>query len=155
MRNILFVCSGNICRSPMAEFYFRHRAAEEGLEDLRVESAGTLRIQGAEASAEAVAAMQSLGIDLSKHRSQGLREEHVQSADWIIVMDYGHLDYLAARHPESHGRRFLLRAFESGPSPTRDPREFADPMGEPVDFYLEQLPLLRRCVDHMILYLRS
>ena len=64
----LVVCSGNICRSPMVEAYLRHRLARSGLSHVVVSSAGTLGIQGAPASPEAIVAMEEIGIDLTACR---------------------------------------------------------------------------------------
>ena len=76
MRNVLFVCTGNVCRSPMAEGIFRR--AVQGRGDYRVISAGLGALEGQPPSAHAVAAVKELGIDISNQRSRMLTPELVQ-----------------------------------------------------------------------------
>jgi protein-tyrosine-phosphatase len=151
---VLFVCSGNICRSPMAAEYLRHRAAHEGLAHVVVDSAGTLGIVGAPASHEAVCTLREVGLDLSSHRSKGVGEPDVRSSDLIIGMARDHLDYLTAAYPERSGQRLLLRAFETGARPSTEAPDLADPIGAAVEVYRKQFGIMRTCIDHLVLYLR-
>jgi len=151
---ILFVCSGNICRSPMAAEYFRHRAARAGLSHVLVDSSGTLGIEGHPASPEAVRALEEISIDLKAHRSRGVTRSDLATADIVIAMDHGHLESLARKFPERQGQRYLLRAFEAGPDPRKHPRDLADPIGEPIEMYREAREIIVRCLDHLALYLK-
>lgn len=151
---VLVVCSGNICRSPMAAEYLRHRAARSGLEHLVVDSAGTLGIEGAPASDEAIRTLRECGLDLSGHRSKGLTAASLRSADLVLAMASDHLDYLAAAYPGVGGARRLLRAFEHGSDPVADPADLDDPIGREVEVYREQFGVIRTCVDHVVVYLR-
>jgi len=150
---VLFVCSGNICRSPMAAGYLRHRIESEGLADLDVDSAGTLGIRKARASDGAVEAMAEIGIDITGHRSKGVKSKILADTDYTLAMSHDHLDFLALRHPEGEDERLLLRAFERGRLPDVNPLDLADPIGHPIDFYREQLQLITRCVDHLVDFL--
>ena len=150
---VLFICSGNICRSPMAAGYLLHRVEREGLLDLEVDSAGTLGIRKARASDGAIEAMAEIGIDITAHRSKGVKSKVLAPTDFTLAMSHDHLDYLALRHPEGEDERFLLRAFERGPEPDANPRDLADPIGHPIDFYREQLQMITSCVDHLVDYL--
>jgi len=151
---VLFVCSGNICRSPMAAAYFRHRAARGGLAHVLVDSAGTLGIDGAPAADEARLALAELGIDLSEHRSKGLRSSQVASSDLLVAMERGHLETVARRYPGERPERRLLREFENGAEPMPHAPDLVDPMGQPLPFYREQLTLITRCLDHLVLHLK-
>lgn len=150
---VLFVCSGNICRSAMAAAYFRHRTRFCSRDDLEIDSAGTLNIDGWPASVEAIEVMRESGVDLGRHRSRGIGRDDVEGADWIVVMTQGHLEELARRFPGSGATRVLLRAFEAGPTAQLDPPDLDDPIGQPMGFYREQLPMLTRCLDHFALHL--
>jgi len=151
--NVLFVCSGNICRSPMAEAYFRGVASRVGLADVVIGSRGTLGIDGAPASRDAIESMREIGVDLSAHRSEGLDEAAVQAADLVIAMSHHHLVYMAQNHPEGDGERFLLRAFQKGAAPDPNPRDLEDPIGRRLEFYREQREQIVVCLDHLGLYL--
>jgi len=151
---ILVICSGNICRSPMVAAYLRHRLNRSGLSHVVVSQGGTLRIDGAPAAKEAVEAMAEIDIDLSGHRSRALSGAEVRSSEWVVAMDYDHLEILAQRFPEGRDTRFLLRAFEAGPQPGPGARDLKDPVGAPLKVFREQRNLIRVCVDHLVLYLK-
>lgn len=87
--NILFVCTGNTCRSPMAAALM-NRIAEERKLDIRIESAGIFAEEGEPASNEAILAMQEYGIDLLGHHAQPINEELIQKSDLILTMTAAH-----------------------------------------------------------------
>jgi protein-tyrosine phosphatase len=138
----------------MAAELFRSRAAHSSLSHVVVDSAGTLGIEGAPASDEAIRAMAEIGIDLTGHRSKGVSEELLRTTDLVLGMTRSHLEYLALHHPDGEDRRLLLRAFEKGPDPDPNARGLRDPIGEPLGLYRELVPLIERCVDHLLLYLK-
>jgi len=151
---VLMVCSGNICRSPMAAEYLRHRTAQSGLEHVVVDSAGTLGIRDRPASAEAIATLAEIGLDLSHHRSKGLTAADLRSSELVIGVARDHLEYLAHKHVEGQDDRRLLRSFEKGAEPAADAPDLDDPIGEAIEVYQEQFELIRTCVDHLVLYLK-
>ena len=150
---ILVVCSGNICRSPMVAEYLRHRAAASGLDHLVVDSAGTLGIEHQPAAPEAVEVLRDVGLDLSGHRSKGIADHDLLSADVVIGMSRIHLESLAVRFPLGPPDRWLLRAFQSGPHPDSPAPELEDPIGQPVEAYRKCFQIIRPCVDHLVQYL--
>jgi len=152
---ILFVCSGNICRSPMAAEYCRYRAREAGLSQLVIESAGTLGIEGEPAADEARRVMAEIGVDLSAHRSRGIRADELASTDYTIVMERRHLKHLNRHHPDSTDRRILLRAFEESSDPHPYPPDLVDPIGLPLRAFRELVPQISRSVDHLLAFLRE
>ena len=151
---VLFVCSGNICRSPMAAEYMRHRAAQERLASVAVDSAGLLGIEGAPASREAIEVLREAALDLGAHRSRGIRATDARSSDLLLVMTPEHLREIADRFPAAVPRTRLLRAFEAGPEPAHDPAPLADPIGCPIELYRHCFDTIRICVDHLVLHLR-
>lgn len=90
---VLFVCTGNTCRSPMAAALFKRLIRERGRADIRVESAG-LAADGSPATAQAAAVMAEWGEDLSGHRSQQVTAELLEEADVICVMTPSHRQFL-------------------------------------------------------------
>src|SRR5438094_9413106 len=99
MKTILFVCTGNVCRSPMAEGLFRH--AVKGRGDFCVLSAGVGAIEGQPPSAYAVQALGELGIDISQQSSRMLTAEMVKQDDYIYGMTNGHDDAIIMLYPKS------------------------------------------------------
>jgi protein-tyrosine-phosphatase len=146
---MLFVCSGNICRSPMAAAYMQHLVVERGLAGVFVDSAGTLGIDDAPPSLEAAQAMHEIGVDLSGHRSRGLRPSDLHSADLVIGMTHGHMAHMA-RWP-SDAERHLIRAFEQGANPQVDAEDLDDPIGHDLDFYRGVRDVIVRSLDHLAL----
>lgn len=87
--NILFVCTGNTCRSPMAAVIMEKLALESGL-DVLIESAGIFAARGEKASSEAVEAVKKYGVDLTQHRAQQITNELIEKSDIIITMTDAH-----------------------------------------------------------------
>jgi protein-tyrosine-phosphatase len=150
---ILFVCDGNICRSPLAAAYFRQRAASAGLSHVVVDSAGLLGIEGAPAAPFSIEVARDAGLDLTRHRSRGVTREDAHTADLVLGMTRAHLDTLARRLPSARQRRLMLRAFEHGPMPNAPAKELSDPVSGPIEEYREAFAIIRTCVDHLVLHL--
>ena len=129
---ILFVCSGNTCRSPMAEAIARRLAEERGLADVEVSSAGTGAVAGAPISDGALLVGIENGLDLGAHRARPLTAGLVEQSDLVLVMGSGHLERVHALGGE--GRAFLLADYASG---GLDPRAISDPYGSGLDVYRE------------------
>src|SRR6267378_2807273 len=132
MKTVLFVCTGNVCRSPMAEGLFRHALA--GRSDCRVLSAGLGAMDGQPPSAFAVEAMREIGIDISRQRSRVLTRELVQQADYIFGMTHSHVDTVMLLYPQAAEKTFLLREFDE----TLDlfEKDISDPIGGSYEVYL-------------------
>ena len=151
---VLFVCSGNICRSPMAESYFVSRVARSGLSHVLASSAGTLGLHGAPASAEAIEVARDAGADLRAHRSKALTASLVRASDWILAMAAEHVDEIRRRFPKHGAKVHLLRSFEAGPEPVEPAPDRDDPIGCPIDTYRECFEIIRPCIDHFLIHLR-
>jgi len=132
MKTILFICTGNICRSPMAEGLFRQAAGGRG--DFRVLSAGLGAANGQPPTPHAVSAMRELGIDISGHRSRMLTADLARQADYIFGMTHGHVDTIALLYPPAEEKTFLLREFDE----TLDPfeQDISDPIGSSYEVYV-------------------
>src|SRR5215831_14913809 len=132
MKTVLFVCTGNVCRSPMAEGIFRH--AVHGRGDYRVFSAGLGAMEGQPPSHYGVQAVRELGIDISGQRSRMLTPELVQQADYIFGMTHSHVDTVMLLYPQAAEKTFLLREFDE----TLDTfeKDISDPIGGSYEVYV-------------------
>lgn len=135
---LLFVCTANICRSPMAEGLARSYAAARGW-PVEVRSGGILGLIDKPAAANAVHVMREKGIDISTHRSGGIDDELIEWADYILVMELRHQSKLHERHPQCEGRVMLLGPFGGL-------HEVSDPVGGWKRKFRKSRDTINKCV---------
>jgi protein-tyrosine-phosphatase len=127
---ILFVCTGNTCRSPLAEAIARKIAIDRGLTDVEVASAGTSAWAGAGPSDGSLLVALERRLDLSQHRAQQLTRELVDAQDVILAMSPTHLERVEALG--GAGKAYLLTRFTS---PTGAEEGISDPFGGDLELY--------------------
>jgi len=130
--NILFVCIGNICRSPFAQVLFTKLVRQEGHKGFHAESAGLLALPGNSATFLAQKVAVEHGVDLAGHKAKRLSQKLVDWSELILVMEKSHKDELLADFPEAADKTFLMRRFARFGSRSRG---IADPYGLQYDAY--------------------
>jgi protein-tyrosine-phosphatase len=108
---LLFVCTGNTCRSPMAEGILKKVLKDKGVENVEVRSAGTHGLDLAPASVFAAAAAKAMGVDISQHRSRTLNEQMIEEADLILVMSPEHAHHIGIMSRAALKKTHLLKSF--------------------------------------------
>ncbi len=144
----LFVCTGNTCRSPMAEGMFRKYWAEKlqckvdhlYKKGYKVTSAGVMNMAGSPASAEAATACAAKGIDIKAHKSKTLTRELVEESDFIFAMTRMHCERVTALSPEAADKCVLLA----------ENKEIPDPIGQPQQVFNDCAGLIEKAVKERI-----
>lgn len=161
---IVFVCTGNLCRSPMAEGLLRHALRERGCDGIETSSVGTWAYYGRPATDEAIATLQERGIDISGHSSRPVEIDEFRAADLIVAMTSVHVREITNLAPDLADRIVMMKELREihservGPDATREDKARAlltgqrperrrdldvdDPMGMPIGAY-------ERCVGEL------
>lgn len=147
VRRLLFVCTGNTCRSPLAEALARESAGARGLSDLECRSAGTHASRDAPASSGSVEVADEVGVELSSHRSTPLGEELLGWADLVVCMSVSHR--LVVERMGAGERAVLLTRFLPEEHPEHG-RSVADPVGRELETYREVRELMKEAVDGLL-----
>ena len=141
-KTILFVCTGNTCRSAMAEGLFKKMLRERKENDGRFDilSAGISTLPGMSASPEAIKVMAEQGIDISRHAATQVQEDLIKKTDLILVMSNTHKDYIKTKFAFAQNKVYLLKKFAQigefkSIQKTEENYEVVDPLGRPIEFY--------------------
>ncbi|MFC1570189.1 low molecular weight protein arginine phosphatase [Candidatus Omnitrophota bacterium] len=150
IKHILFVCTGNSCRSIMAEGYMNKRKKEEGL-DIEVKSAGTIGLKGLEPTREALKLLEKEGAETGDLASKPLNEELINWSDLILVMEPEHKARILEMVPEYEGKVTYLGEF----NPEKGDMIIPDPIGRPLAFYRASFRLIRQSIEELIKWLKG
>lgn len=142
---VLFVCTGNSCRSPMAEGYLKKLL--ESRDDVKVFSAGTAGFEDLGASEEAIEVMTGYGVDISHHQSQKITPEMVEEATLVLTMTKFHRMQVLQMCPHAEGKVYLLKEFDQRVG--ENFLDIPDPMGHPLEDYQICFKKMKPPIDYI------
>lgn len=149
---ITFICSGNICRSPMAEGILKDRLQKSKFIDLvGINSAGTLDLPPEEASRNAIEIAKEHGIDISNHSSRVITDSIVEQANLIICMAENHYHYLIQHYPQQKNKVYILKLMDKKGGYSE--ASIADPIGKDREFYSKTYDDIAGEIDRILPYL--
>ncbi|MFH1239316.1 MAG: low molecular weight protein arginine phosphatase [bacterium] len=149
IKNILFVCTGNTCRSAMAEAMMKTMLKKEGITGISVRSQGIAGSHLLQIPDIVIELMKEKGIDISDHVSSPLTYEAIEEADLILAMEEFHRQRILEYAPLAEGKTFLLKKFAlQGDNLEDDNMEILDPIAQPDEIY-------ENCIEEIQTYLEK
>lgn len=143
---IMFICTGNICRSAMAHRMLEKRAKEEN-KDIEVYSCGVFAENGDIPTEEAIQTMKEYGIDLSKHRATNIRNSNIRDMDIILCATSSHKNNVIAMYPELKEKVYTMKEYAGYPKGDID---IKDPWGYGIEVYKKCAKELEDCINRIL-----
>ena len=150
IKRILFVCTGNSCRSVMAEHLLRHALGRAGMNTIHVESAGVFAIDGMSPTRETQRVLLEVGIDCSNHHARALTAEMIEAADLILAMEPFHIEEIVRRAPSAKDKVHLLRAYVLPSGEASRGLAIPDPIGKPLEVYEVCFAEIREAIERVV-----
>lgn len=149
MVEVLMVCTGNICRSPIAAGLLEHYLPENLKAKVQVSSAGTHALHGHQAQEYAVEAMDKIGIDIRKHRARQVTERIARGSDLILTMEAAHCRRVKSLLSWRHDPPRMISEFNQ----LRSVHDIVDPYGHPLEAYESCIQTLMPCITGVVMWL--
>ncbi len=149
IKNVLFVCTGNSCRSVMAEGLLKKELAKIGKGDIEVYSAGISTIDGFPPTEKTIAVMKAEGVDVSGYKSERLTLNMIHRSDLILGMESIHVDEVLNLAPHSVDKTYLLKE-HTGKKDRASGFAVPDPIGRPLEIYERILEMVKESIEELI-----
>ncbi len=150
VKRVLFVCTGNSCRSVMAQGLMQQLLARAGFDSIQVESAGVFAIDGMGPTRETARVLLEAGIDCSTHRARSVTIAMINDADLIFVMEPFQGEELLRRVPSARANIHLLKTYNAPPPAEGERVNIPDPIGKPLEVYEVCFAEIREAVQRVV-----
>lgn len=148
MKKIMFVCTGNICRSPMAHYYMQKRVCDLNIQDnFMINSCGIYAYNGQAASKNSIDAMREYNVDLTKHRSTNIHDSDIENYDIILCLTDAHKNIVLSLFPKTVNKIYTLKEFANN---SNDDVDIEDPWGLDLNVYLKCADEIVSCIDNIL-----
>lgn len=147
---IMFICTGNICRSAMAHWLLKKKLEERNIKNVEVYSAGIYAVEGDTSTYEAIEVMEEYGVDLKKHRATKVQNSNIKDMDIILCMTLSHKRDLIYMYPELKEKIYTLKEYVKD---EKNGVEIRDPWGYDIVTYRFCASEIDACLDKLISYI--
>ncbi len=144
---IMFICTGNICRSAMAHWLMEKKIKDNKLENIEIYSCGIFAQSGDNATDNAVEVANEYGVDLKKHKATNIRNSKIEEMDLILCATMSHKYNVLQMYPDLQGKVYTMKEYIDSDEKSKDIR---DPWGYDIATYRFCIAEIDKCLDKII-----
>ncbi len=145
IKNIVFVCTGNTCRSPMAEALMKKLLKDNNIDTINVISRGLSAFENSPASENSIKAIKKYNIDLTSHRAKSLSPDELKYYDLILTMSSNHKNIIISAFPDVKDKIFTVYEFSFNKN-----ADISDPFGGNIEIYEKCLDEIYKCIEEIV-----
>lgn len=148
---IMFICTGNICRSAMAHWLLKKKIEEKGLENIEVYSSGVYAQDGDVSTWEAKSVMKDeYNIDMNNHRATNIRNSKIKEMDLVLCATKSHKEEVLYMYPELKGKVYTMKEYVDYDRQYHDKINIKDPWGYDIETYRSCVAEIEECIDLLL-----